>query len=179
MTPAPPEEVAHDPVALWAAAQVTALGAGDAPAYGSRAWSALPATDTRRPVAILAAAEQWRRHTARETWLDHLLTADPERWFAAVTADANAYARTLAGGLARRPTLDELRARRSAVPARARAVVAAPGWPPVAVPGRPGWVRTLTPDARQLDRPRKHPQEPPRDLAPPRHLRTAGRTAAA
>ncbi|MEV0438973.1 hypothetical protein AB0I84_09385 [Streptomyces spectabilis] len=177
MTPAPPETVATDAVALWASAQVTALGTGDAPAYGSPAWSALPAADARRTVAILTAAEQWRRHTAREAWLGHLADTEPDRWFATVTAGANAYARTIARGLARRPTLDELTARRT-VRMPARAVTASPGWPPVAIPGRPGWVRTLAPDGRQLDRPR-NPQESPRDLAPPRHTRTARRRPAA
>ncbi|WP_411146985.1 hypothetical protein [Streptomyces sp. x-80] len=179
MSPASPEAVAHDAVALWASAQVTALGTGDAPAYGSRAWSALPATDARRTVAILTAAEQWRRHTVRETWLDHLADTDPHEWFRIVTAEANAYARTIAGGLARRPTVAELDARRRASTARARPVTATPTWPPVAIPGRPGWVRTLTPDGRQLDRPRNHPQESPRDLAPPRYTRTARGAATA
>ncbi|MDH2393350.1 hypothetical protein QCN29_32220 [Streptomyces sp. HNM0663] len=179
MTPAPPEAVATDPVALWASAQATALGTGDAPAYGTPAWSALPAADPRRTVAILTAAEQWRRHTAREAWLDHLADTDPDEWFRIVTVDANAHARTIAGGLARRPTVAELDARRRASPAQARPVTATPRWPPVAIPGRPGWVRTLTPDGRQLDRPRNHPQEPPRDLAPPHYLRPAGRAAAA
>ncbi|WP_216362852.1 hypothetical protein [Streptomyces kasugaensis] len=175
----PPEVIAHDAVALWASAQVTALNVDSAPEYGSPAWRALRAADPRRAVALITAAEQWRRRNAREQWLDHLADADPDEWFRVVTADANAYARTIAPGLARRPTHDEVAARRRASTARARPVAATRGWPPVAIPGRPGWVRTLTPDGRQIDRPRNQPQEPPRDLAPPRHLRAAGRAAAA
>ncbi|MEU7581962.1 DUF2742 domain-containing protein [Streptomyces sp. NPDC041068] len=167
-----------DQVALWVSAQVTALGVEDFPEYGSPAWCALRASDPGRAAAILTAAEQWRRHTAREAWLDHLLTHDPEQWFAHVTADANAYARTVVGGLARRPTQDELAARRRAPSAPARPVTATQGWPPIAIPGRPGWVRTLTPDGRQLDRPRQLPQESPRDLAPPGTAHSARRTPA-
>ncbi|QRX90846.1 hypothetical protein [Streptomyces noursei] len=171
LTPAPPETTAHDPVALWASAQVTALNVGGAPEYGGPAWCALRASDPRRSVAILTAAEQWRRHTAREAWLDHLLNHDPERWFAYVTADANDHARTITRDLARRPTHDELAARR-AVHAPAREVVATPGWPPVAVPGRPGWWRHVGPRGEQLDLLHNHPQEtgrcPPSTMSPHR-----------
>ncbi|WP_198535151.1 hypothetical protein [Streptomyces natalensis] len=37
LSPAPPETIAHDPVALWASAQVTTLNVRDAPEYGSPA----------------------------------------------------------------------------------------------------------------------------------------------
>lgn len=67
--PASPESTAHDPVALWASAQVTALEVADAPEYGSPAWCALRATDHRRAVAIITAAEQWRRRASREATL--------------------------------------------------------------------------------------------------------------
>ncbi|WP_329099616.1 hypothetical protein [Streptomyces sp. NBC_01439] len=167
VAPAAPSEVATDAVALWASAQVTALGVEDSPDYGSPAWSALHATDPHRAVAIITAAEQWRRHTTREAWLDRLLDEDPERWFAYVTADANDYARSIVGDLARRPTQAELSARR-AVRIQPRAVAATAGWPPIAIPGRTGWVRTLTRYGRQLDRPRLH-QEP--SLDPARHPR--------
>lgn len=167
VAPAAPTEVETDAVALWASSQVTALGVADAPDYGSPAWSALHATDPRRAVAIITAAEQWRRRATREAWLAQLLDEDPERWFAYVTADANDYARSIVGGLARRPTQDELRARR-AVRARPHTVTATPGWPPIAIPGRPGWVRTLPRNGRQVDRPRLL-QEPSRD--PARHPR--------
>ncbi|WP_327156363.1 DUF2742 domain-containing protein [Streptomyces tubercidicus] len=156
--PAAPEAVAQDATALWASAQVTALDVDDFPEYGSPAWRALRATDPRRAVAVVTAAEQWRRHSAREAWLDRLLDEDPEQWFAIVTADANTYARSIAGDLARRPTHDELAARR-AVRAQRREVVTAPGWPPVAIPGRPGWWRHYGPRGEQVDLPHNQPQE--------------------
>ncbi|MFI5805795.1 hypothetical protein [Streptomyces sp. NPDC051561] len=149
---------AQDPVALWASAQVTTLGAVDCPEYGSPAWSALRAADPRRAAAIITAAEQWRRHNAREAWLDHLLIEDPERWFAHVTAEANAYAARIAPALARRPTFDELAARRSAQ-VEPREVVAAAGWPPVAIPGRPGYWRHRGAHGAQLDLPYNTRQE--------------------
>ncbi|MFE3635811.1 DUF2742 domain-containing protein [Streptomyces sp. NPDC059168] len=129
---------------------MTTLDVADAPEYGSPAWCALRSTDPRRAAAIITAAEQWRRHASREAWLNHLLDEDPERWYAYVTADADAYARSIASALARRPTHDELAARRAQRKA-ARAVVAAPGWPPVAIPGRPGWRRHRGPRGEQLD----------------------------
>lgn len=155
---AAPDAVEQDAVALWASAQVTALDVEDFPEYGSPAWRALRATDPRRAAALITAAEQWRRRTAREAWLDELLDKDPERWFSIVTAQADDYARSIAGGLARRPTHDELAARRT-VRAQAREVVATPGWPPVAIPGRPGWWRHYGPHGRQLDLPHNHRQE--------------------
>ncbi len=158
--PAPPEATRHDPVALWASAQVTALNVADVPEYGSPAWSALRATDLRRAAAIVTAAEHWRRHAAREAWLDCLLVDDPERWFAYVTADANAYASTIAPALARRPTHDELAARR-ARRTQTRPIAASAGWPPIAVPGRAGWWRHYGPRGKQIDLPHNHPQERP------------------
>ncbi|MFE5534300.1 hypothetical protein ACFQ78_00950 [Streptomyces sp. NPDC056519] len=156
---------------------MTALSVEDSPDYGSPAWSALHATDPRRAVAIITAAEQWRRQATREAWLDCLLDEDPERWFAYVTADANDYARSIASDLARRSTQDELTARRD-VRIPARHVVATPGWPPIAIPGRPGWVRSLTRHGRQLDHPRLD-QEPSRDPARHPRLPNGGRVSAA
>lgn len=145
-----------DVTALWASAQVTALDVENFPDYGSAAWLALRATDPRRAAAILTAAEQWRRHTEREAWLDQLLDEDPERWYRIVTADAEAYARRVAPSIARRPTHAEVQARRTKAPA-ARAVVATPGWPPIAIPGRPGWYRHCGPNGEQIDRPDNQP----------------------
>lgn len=155
--PSVPESAAQDAVALWASAQVTALDTGDAPEYGSPAWCALRANDPRRAVAIISAAEQWRHHTARETWLDNLLDEDPEEWFVVVTSDADTYARSIAGTLARQPTHDELSARRAEK--KPRDVVATPGWPSIALPGRPGYRRHCGPNGEQLDLPLDQPQE--------------------
>ncbi|GAA2407349.1 hypothetical protein GCM10010420_39300 [Streptomyces glaucosporus] len=151
MTTTEPDFTA-DPTALWASAQVTALLGEQnepAPEYGSPAWARLRAADPRRAAAIITAAEQWRRHTARTAWLDQLLEEDPERWFAVVTADADDQARRLAPMLARRPTNTEQAFRRRYGPVRP--VRAVPGWP-VAIPGRPGWWRHCI-DGQQTDLP--------------------------
>ncbi|WP_017239524.1 DUF2742 domain-containing protein [Streptomyces sp. SS] len=150
------DTAATDPVALWSSAQVTALGVETWPAYGGLAWRALLATDPRKAAAIFEAAEQWRRHRAEADELDCLLADDPEEWFRRVTADADAEARRIAPALAKRPTAAEVRAR---VGHHApRTITATPGWPPVAIPGRPGWHRHLI-DGRQVDLPTHHRQE--------------------
>ncbi|MFJ9536632.1 hypothetical protein ACIRPX_05175 [Streptomyces sp. NPDC101225] len=143
---------AGDVTALWASAQVTALNVHDFPQYGSPAWLALKADDPARAAAIITAAEQWRRHNAREQWLDRLLDSHPTAWYRVVTAEADREARRILPKLARRPTIAEIKARNPRpVP---RPVVATPGWPPVALPGRPGWYRHCGPDGEQTDRPR-------------------------
>lgn len=38
-------------------------------------------------------------------------------------------------------------------------VTATPGWPPIAIPGRPGWWRHCGPSGEQLDLPTSEPQE--------------------
>lgn len=122
---------------LWAEAQFAALGVGEAPEYGSTAWLRLRADDPRRAAAIIFAAEMWRRHRAREAWLDQLIDDDPERWFAIVTEDADAQARKAAHVLARQPTAAEVAARRAQF-APSHTLKATPGWSPIAIPGQPG-----------------------------------------
>jgi hypothetical protein len=143
---------ANDPVALWASAQVTQLldGQPDPPEYGSPAWRALLTADPRRAAAIITAAEHWRRDRADEAELNRLLDDDPVEWFRRVTAEADAEARRIAPALARRPIVVPSAGRR---PVRARPIVATPGWPPVAIPGRPGWWRHHVADGRQIDLP--------------------------
>jgi hypothetical protein len=143
--------VHQDPAALWAENQFAALGVDDAPEYGSPAWVKLRADDPRRAAAIIEAAELWRRHRAREEWLDQLLDDDPEHWFALVTETADAYSRRIAGALARQPTAAEMTKRRARLQP-AREVVATAGWPPIQIPGRPGWWRHLI-DGEQVDLP--------------------------
>jgi hypothetical protein len=142
---------ATDAVALWAAAQVNALGVTDWPPYGGPAWRALLFTDPRKAAAIFEAAEQWRQHRAEVDELDRLLTDDPEEWWRRVTADADAEARRVLPTLAKRPTAAEIRARASHRPPRP--VTATAGWPPVAIPGRPGWYRHRGPNGEQTDLP--------------------------
>ncbi|MFE0132054.1 hypothetical protein ACFWY6_10825 [Streptomyces sp. NPDC059037] len=123
---------------MWATAQATALlGERDedvVPEYGSLAWLRLRPSDPLRAVAVLRAAELWRRHRAYEVWLDGL---DADEWFREITADANAYAASIAGALARRRTAAEMRVAQSRRRPPHR-LVATPGWPPIRVPGEPG-----------------------------------------
>lgn len=139
-----------DAVALWASAQVTALGVDTWPPYGTPAWRVLLADDPRKAAAIFEAAEQWRQHRAEADELDRLLTDDPEEWFRRVTADADAEARRILPALAKRPTAAEVHARAGHQPPRV--IAAARGWPPVAIPGRPGWFRHYA-NGRQVDAP--------------------------
>lgn len=129
-----------DPTALWAAARLAELMPTDshAPAYGSPAWRDLPSSDPRRAAAIITAAEMWRRYGDEEA----LLT-----WFKEASAPHTPPAQ--------RPTIAELNAR--AKPRPAHQVRAVPGWPPIAVPGRPGWCRCFV-NGRQVDRPRQQLQ---------------------
>lgn len=123
-----------DAVALWASARVTEL-VGDqrqpVPAYGTREWQQLESSAPQKAAAVITAAELWRRYGDE----DALLT-----WFKEASAPH--------APIAERKTLAELEA--LAKPRPPRPVQAAEGWPPVAIPGRPGWYRCLR-DGRQTD----------------------------
>ncbi|MBE1601297.1 hypothetical protein [Streptomyces stelliscabiei] len=122
-----------DPVSLWASARVSELldGQGDPPKYGNREWQELPNGDPRKAAAMITAAEMWRRYGDEQ----ELMT-----WF----RDAYRNREPLAG----RRTLAELDALARLKPAKP--VQATPGWPPIALPGRPGWYRCHV-DGRQVD----------------------------
>ncbi|QIK11434.1 hypothetical protein G7Z12_19455 [Streptomyces sp. ID38640] len=109
----------------------------------------MPQDSPQRLAAVLAAAEQWRLHTAEQARLDHLLDTDAEAWFKEVTADANEEARRTLSRLrlSMVPTAAEMAAkRRPRPPWQMRAV---PGWPPIAVPGQPGRYLTWTASQQQ------------------------------
>ncbi|WP_245172748.1 hypothetical protein [Streptomyces achromogenes] len=128
---------ADDPTALWAGARIAALIGHDstpAPKYGSREWQQTPSNDPRRAVAVIEAAELWRRYGDEEGLL---------AWF----RDAQ----VVRPSLASRKTVAELN--EAAKPKPAVPVQAAEGWPPVAIPGRPGWYRCLV-NGRQVDVPK-------------------------
>jgi hypothetical protein len=111
---------------MWATARI-AWSDGNFPAYGSQEWAALTPDDPRRLASALHAAEMWRRYGDEDALL---------AWFRAITN--------------RGPiTLHQARPYR---PASARPVQATAGWPPVAIPGRPGWHRHLA-EGRQVDIP--------------------------
>lgn len=129
----------HDdhPTALWASARVTGLLGEDSaplPRYGTREWQQLPDTAPHKVAAVITAAELWRKYGDE----DGLLA-----WFRE--------ARHARPPLASRKTLTELN--ELGRPKPARAVQAAPGWPPVAIPGRPGWWRHRGSGGEQVDLP--------------------------
>lgn len=144
-----------DVTALWAEAQVTALLAtnpkDEVPEYGSEQWARLPTEDPRRTAAVIEAAELHRRTVARQRYVDQLADTDPEAWFREHTTDANRHAARMGRTLASMPTAAEMRARRANW-APVREVAATEGWPPVAIPGRPGWRRHLV-NGQQTDLP--------------------------
>lgn len=122
------------PTALWASARVTELLGDDGaplPKYGTREWQHLPGSAPQKAAAVITAAEMWRKYGDEAELLD---------WFRA--------AGRACSPLADRKTLAELN--EAAKHNRPRPVQAAEGWPPVAIPGRPGWYRSLV-DGRQVD----------------------------
>ncbi|MFJ2737663.1 MULTISPECIES: DUF2742 domain-containing protein [unclassified Streptomyces] len=126
-----------DAMTLWASARVTELLDGQngiPPTYGTAEWQRLAANDPRKAAAILTAAEMWRRFGDEEALLD---------WF----REASRSRHRLAEG----KTLAELDA--LAKPKPPRLVQATVGWPPVAIPGRPGWYQHLI-DGQQVELPR-------------------------
>lgn len=128
-----------DPVALLASAQVTRLLDGQdpkvrLPRYGSVAWQRLRGDDPQKAAAVITAAEMWRRYGDE---------GDLLQWF----REAQQQTRTPLSSRKTRAELDE-----AARPKPAALVRATAGWPPVAVPGRPGWSRHLV-DGRQVDLP--------------------------
>lgn len=105
-----------DIVGLWADAK-SFYFARDFPPYGSRAWIELGPDDPRRLAAALDAAEMWRKYGDDVTqWLRDAFTARPPL----------SSGRSLA-------ELDQ-----AAAPKPIHELHATPGWPPIAVPGRPG-----------------------------------------
>jgi hypothetical protein len=128
-----------DPVALWSSARVTELLDGQdpktrPPKYGSAAWQRLRGDDPMKAAAVITAAEMWRRYGDEEALV---------AWFRDASRNRDP--------LASRRTLAELNALGHPKP---RLVQATDGWPPVAVPGRPGWRRHLV-DGQQVDLPDK------------------------
>lgn len=147
----------------WEQAQLAALepeGVTDIP-YGSERWLALPLNDPRRSAALLRAAAAWREHCAElperiicQTNVDSLLgervRAEVYDELAAEQAREWGLLAGWAKELASVPTVEEQDKAREFRPIRE--VRATAGWPPVAIPGRPGWWRHLI-DGQQVDLP--------------------------
>lgn len=144
----------QDPAALWAEAQMAALNVKKWPPYGSAEWLRMEPTDPRRAAAVVEALELHRRSAAYRAWLN---TLDDGDWYAEVFGDARAQAARLCKELGRMRTYRELRDER-AKPGPVHQLKATAGWPPVAIPGRPGWYRRLI-DGRQVDLPHNESQE--------------------
>lgn len=107
---------ADDIVGLWAEAK-SLFFAGTFPPYASPAWRELHPDDPRRLAGALDAAESWRKYGDDVTqWLHDAFTARPP----------------LSSGR----SLAELD--RAAEPKPPHQLRATPGWPPIAVPGKPG-----------------------------------------
>ncbi|MGW1039636.1 DUF2742 domain-containing protein [Streptomyces sp. NPDC002547] len=117
----PPDASAGEVTYLRACAQVTALRVDDWPAYGTLPWLQLPADDPRVYVATLEAAEQHRMHV---------------EW---IYADAPQQARNVlqTAAEARASSTSTMRDRPP------HKLTATPGWPPIAIPGRPGEYLTM------------------------------------
>ena len=122
-----------DPIALWASSRVTALleDHEDPPRYGTGEWQQLAENDPRKAAAIITAAELWRRYGDGDDLVAWIRDASRSR-------ESLANRRTIA-------ELDEL-----ARPKPPHQLRATSGWPPVAVPGQPGWYRHLV-DGEQVD----------------------------
>ncbi|MFD9651729.1 hypothetical protein [Streptomyces mirabilis] len=136
-TPAVGISRGDDAVALWASARAAELlrdSEGLPPKYGTAEWQRLPSAAPQKTAAILTAAEMWRRYGDEEDLLAWFREASRPRQF---VADG----RTLA-------ELDVL-----AKPKPPHQLRASPGWPPVAIPGRPGWWRHCGPNGEQIDLP--------------------------
>ncbi|MFD0117667.1 hypothetical protein ACFVZL_19905 [Streptomyces sp. NPDC058320] len=117
-----------DLTTLWANAKI-AWVARDFPKYGSRDWIALTPDDPRRLAGALEAAEMWRKYGDEEElwdWLKNLSGTPEALW----------RERTLA-------ELDE-----AAKPKPAHQLQATPGWPPIAIPGKPGRYLTYRTERR-------------------------------
>ncbi|WP_411143455.1 hypothetical protein [Streptomyces sp. x-80] len=140
-----------DPTALWAEAKISYL-AGDFPAYGSSQWRDLPPESPQRLAAVLEAAELWRRHVAEQARLDDLLETDPGLWWQEATQDADEEARRTLRRLRLSSFLDARERAELRRPLPPHQLRVTPGWPPVAIPGRPGWWRHCR-DGRQIDLP--------------------------
>ncbi|MGC8919449.1 hypothetical protein AB7952_11240 [Streptomyces sp. PG2] len=117
----PPNATAGQITHLRALAQVDALGVSDWPEYGSVEWLQLPPDAPEVYVATVEAAELHRMHVDR-------LYADAHAQ-AVETLRTAAETRTARTGSARTREPHKL--------------TPTPGWPPIAIPGRPGEFLTL------------------------------------
>ncbi|MGW1363513.1 DUF2742 domain-containing protein [Streptomyces chartreusis] len=151
----PHNAMASDITALRAETQIAALHVDSWPRYGSPEWLQLDPRDRRTYAATLEAAELWRRVEDERARLDDLMDNDPEAWWREITTEARREASRIVRARGAAQIAEDIRAKRARAENRpACEVRATQGWPPVAIPGRPGWYRHLI-DGKQADLPTK------------------------
>lgn len=98
---------------------------------------------------ILADALRWQDHVRQE--LDELdwMREDPLGWYMDTFAEARIEARKLIPAIAAMKSARAVRDAR-AKPGPIHELRATQGWPPIAIPGRPGWRRQLV-NGKQTD----------------------------
>lgn len=137
----PPNATAGEVTALRAETQVAALRVDDWPPYGSVEWLHLDPQDPRTYVATLEAAELHRRAEAERERLDWLMDNEPDVWWAEITDEARRETcrRVRAIGASAIVSAVEARVRQAREVRRSpHKLTATRGWPPIAIPGRPG-----------------------------------------
>ncbi|PIB03514.1 hypothetical protein B1C81_36955 [Streptomyces sp. HG99] len=124
---------------LRAETQIAALGVQDWPPYGSVDWLRLSVQDPRTYAATLEAAELHRRAEAERIRLDDLMDNAPPAWWAEITDEARAETCRRVRAAKSMESAAEIRARQARAGNRPpHKLTATRGWPPIAIPGRPG-----------------------------------------
>ncbi|MGW2871346.1 hypothetical protein [Kitasatospora sp. NPDC001225] len=134
------------------------------PDYGSPAFAALPPADPRREAALITAAEAWRQQSEEAPLYLHaglrttIAIGEQTRaaWVAEDEAAWKRLVRTVRAWSNHPSALELAEQRTRAAEAAQRAVSASARWPPVAIPGRPGWHRHHH-SGRQVDLPDTQP----------------------
>ena len=135
----PDDATAGDITALRAETQVAALRVNDWPPYGSADWLRLDPQDPRTYVATLEAAELHRRAEAERARLDWLMDNQPDVWWAEITDEARAETCRRVRAAKSMESAASVRARHARAGNRTpHKLTATRGWPPIAIPGRPG-----------------------------------------
>ncbi|MFJ4829886.1 hypothetical protein ACIP79_08220 [Streptomyces sp. NPDC088747] len=154
----PPNPTPGEITALRAETQVAALGVHNWPSYGSVEWLRLDPQDARVYVATLEAAELHRRAEDERARVDWLMDNEPDVWWAEITDEARRETSRRVRAIGAMESAADVRARQARAGNRPpREVTATKGWPPIAIPGRPGWYRHLV-NGQQVDLPTNRAQ---------------------
>ncbi|MFF7884316.1 hypothetical protein ACH40F_29145 [Streptomyces sp. NPDC020794] len=102
-------------------------------------WLHLDPQDPRTYAATLEAAELHRRAQAERSRLDWLQEYEPDVWWREITDEARAEAGRRVRAARSMTSAAEVRARQARAGNRTpHKLTATRGWPPIAIPGRPG-----------------------------------------